>query len=168
MKCTKVIFKFISISVALALTFYIFTGGLSGYGYVLLLVAVEKNDTNNAKLLLTLKVPTTPNDGVNNWYHLATYNDSPIQTAAQNQNYKLVSALIEAKSKIDYRCCAGPTALHHAIKNKDIRMVRLLLKNGADIDIYYSTEGYKSIGLAKRVSSKEIISLLELHKGSID
>jgi ankyrin repeat protein len=155
--------KILSAVIALVVSVFIFTGGVTGYGYVLLVEATEQNNTSQAKRLLFLNVPVNSNVGVKNWYTQSQYSESPLQTAARMKNWELVTAIVRRKPFMDYRCCASPTALQHAIKNKDFKMVNLLLENGADPTVNYGIEGYNSLVLAERASTKEIVTLIKSH-----
>ena len=53
--------------------------------------------------------------------------------AVQNQNKKLIMALLESGSDINAKNYEGYTVLHYALKNKDKELSKYLLKSGIDL-----------------------------------
>ncbi|WOG29821.1 ankyrin repeat domain-containing protein [Endozoicomonas sp. 8E] len=70
--------------------------------------------------------------------------------------------LIEINAKDDQ----GNTSLHYAIQNNDIEMIKILLKNGAGINIQNSL-GYTPLHFAVLLENKKVVGCLMEHKGEI-
>jgi len=98
-------------------------------------------------------------------YHLnegyfAALIDAPIVFAARNGNYRLVKALLKYGADPNLCCCSCITSLHEAILGRHIKIVQLLLENGADVNKYYDTE-MNSLELAKKVGDDKIIKIIQ-------
>ena len=59
--------------------------------------------------------------------------ETPLMLAVQNQNKKLIMALLESGSDINAKNYEGYTVLHYALKNKDKELSKYLLKSGIDL-----------------------------------
>lgn len=99
--------------------------------FTLLSHAVMDNNIEMAKLLLKYKadVNTVVNDG-----------DTALILAADNNNMEMVKLLLSYGADIDYQGFRGRTALFCALeynRKENIEMVKLLIKNKADINIAY-------------------------------
>ena len=100
--------------------------------FTLLSLAVMDNNIEMAELLLKYKadVNTVINDG-----------DTALILAADNNNMEMVKLLLSYGADIDYQGFRGITALFSALeydRKENIEMVKLLIKNKADVNIAYN------------------------------
>ena len=100
-------------------------------GFTLLSLAVIRNNIEMAELLLKYKadVNTVVSDG-----------DTALILAVDNNNMEMVKLLLSYGADIDYQGFRGRTALFCALeynRKENIEMVKLLIKNKADVNIAY-------------------------------
>lgn len=160
----RIIFAAVFLLVA-PLVYFVLTGGVSSYGYKLLKDAVINDSTDQALALIWLGVPTFPNKSVESWDYIELMRNAPIQIVASTGNREIAEALLRAGTEVDWSCCASATALQEAILNQDLKMVKLLVSYGADINRYYGVEDYDSVALAEMQSSNDIVQYLKSEKG---
>lgn len=90
--------------------------------------------------------------------------DSYIMVAARNQNYKIISLLLEYGLDIDAQekptgsARIYKTALMEAVENKNTELIKFLLENGADPQ-YKSSDGVSAMDIAATSSDIDIIKL---------
>ncbi len=99
-------------------------------------------------------------DEANGWnaLHYAVFND----------NFKLAKKLIEKNHlNIDSKSKAGISPLHIAVKNRDLKMVKFLLKEGADIDIQ-DNNGLTPLHYAIGQRRFKIVKYLVLHDADVN
>ena len=99
--------------------------------FTLLSIAVMDNNIEMAELLLKYKadVNTAVSDG-----------DTALILAVDNNNMEMVKLLLSYGADIDYKGFRGRTALFCALeynRKENIEMVKLLIKNKADVNIAY-------------------------------
>lgn len=93
----------------------------------------------------------------------------PLHAAAAGRHTSCVGLLLDQSADINANSWMG-TALHCAIENDDMKMVRLLLERGANPNIVSHTTGKRFAGspplvLATRKGQKDIVELLLAHGG---
>ena len=79
---------------------------------------------------------------------------------------ELVRILLEYGANPNWCCCSCVTALHQAIINEHVDVVRLLLANGADVSIDYDGK-ISTVQLAKQVGNKIIVEIVERDTGAV-
>ena len=84
--------------------------------------------------------------------------------AAYGDNLKIAQALIDAKADPNATDMFGNNALREAIVTKRVKMIELLLRNGADPQLR-NKEGDTMLDLAKKYGTPEIVSLMEKSVG---
>ena len=99
--------------------------------FTLLSIAVMDNNIEMAELLLKYKadINTVVSDG-----------DTALILAADNNNMEMVKLLLSYGADIDYQGFRGRTALFCSLeynRKENIEMVKLLIKNKADVNIAY-------------------------------
>jgi ankyrin repeat protein len=94
---------------------------------------------------------------------------TPIEEALSSQDTEIADYLIKM-IKINAKDSSGDIPIHHAIRANNLEMVKLLIENGADINIKDDVN-YTPLHVARlikgEVEDQEIIKLLE-EKGAID
>jgi uncharacterized protein len=99
------------------------SGADAKHSYAALRRAAQSGQVEAAKLLLDKGVsPNQPGD-----------NESPLMTAATQENPALLKLLVERGANVNYKNEYGTTALTLAVKNKKPASVKLLLEKGADV-----------------------------------
>ena len=133
--------------------------------FTLLSHAVMDNNIEMAKLLLKYKadVNTVVNDG-----------DTALILAADNNNMEMVKLLLSYGADIDYQGFRGRTALFCALeynRKENIEMVKLLIKNKADVNIAYDGD-YENeetpLMYAIMKGYKETVKILIANKADIN
>jgi len=76
---------------------------------------------------------------------------------------EVVALLLEKGAKINYRSTRGDTALQQALIHQNLKLVNLLLKNGANVNDPSIEEG---LGSAKRQNKTLIIERIEKERVS--
>ena len=80
--------------------------------------------------------------------------------AAYEGNLKIAQALIDAKADVNATDMFGNNALREAIGMKRVKMIELLLKNGADPQLR-NKDSDTMLDLAKKYGTPEIVTLME-------
>ena len=62
------------------------------------------------------------------------FSDTPLQYAAQSDNFRMASILIAGGAQVNSKGARGRTALHAAAVNGRLDMLRLLIEKGADLN----------------------------------
>ncbi|WP_028331068.1 ankyrin repeat domain-containing protein [Brachyspira alvinipulli] len=133
--------------------------------FTLLSHAVMDNNIEMAKLLLKYKadVNTVVNDG-----------DTALILAVDNNNMEMVKLLLSHAADIDYQGFRGRTALFCALeynRKENIEMVKLLIKNKADVNIAYDGD-YENeetpLMYAVMKGYKETVKILIANKADIN
>ena len=99
--------------------------------FTLLSIAVMDNNIEMAKLLLKYKADVNT---------VVSYGDTALILAADNNNMEMVKLLLSYGADIDYQGFRGRTALFCSLeynRKENIEMVKLLIKNKADVNIAY-------------------------------
>ena len=107
-----------------------------------LTIAIYKNRVPIAKLLL--KQPSIDINQANGWM------DTPLIVASRNsrgENVSLVQILLSKDADVNARNNTGATSLYMASAYGNIEVARLLLDNGADIDLF-TTDNRTPIAIA--------------------
>lgn len=133
--------------------------------FTLLSHAVMDNNIETAELLLKYKadVNTVVNDG-----------DTALILAVDNNNMEMVKLLLSYGADIDYQGFRGRTALFCALeynRKENIEMVKLLIKNKADVNIAYDGDyGNEETPLmyAAMKGYKETVKILIENKADIN
>ena len=133
--------------------------------FTLLSHAVMDNNVEMAELLLKYKadVNTVVNDG-----------DTALILAVDNNNMEMVKLLLSHGAYIDYQGFRGRTALFCALeynRKENIEMVKLLIKNKADVNIAYDGD-YENeetpLMYAVMKGYKETVKILIANKADIN
>ena len=133
--------------------------------FTLLSYAVMDDNIEMAELLLKYKadVNTVVNDG-----------DTALILAVDNNNMEMVKLLLSYGADIDYQGFRGRTALFCALeynRKENIEMVKLLIKNKADVNIAYDGD-YKNektpLMYAIMKGYKETVKILIANKADIN
>ncbi|EKV56441.1 ankyrin repeat-containing protein [Brachyspira hampsonii 30446] len=133
--------------------------------FTLLSHAVMDNNIEMAKLLLKYKadVNTVVNDG-----------DTALILAVDNNNMEMVKLLLSYGADIDYQGFRGRTALFCALeynRKENIEMVKLLIKNKADVNISYDGDNENEetpLMYAAMKGYKETVKILIANKADIN
>lgn len=126
-------------------------------GDTALIIAISRGDESWTGFLL--------NNGANPNLPERSHGDTPIIAAARAGFDKAAEWLLEMGAKVDSTNRMGETALIVAVQQRDIRLVKLLLRNGADADKPDSAAGYSARDYAKRDSrSRDILLAIEAPK----
>ena len=133
--------------------------------FTLLSIAVMDNNIEMAELLLKHKadVNTVVSDG-----------DTALILAADNNNMEMVKLLLSYGADIDYQGFRGRTALFCSLeynRKENIEMVKLLIKNKADVNIAYDGD-YENeetpLMYAIMKGYKETVKILIANKADIN
>ncbi|WP_020003334.1 ankyrin repeat domain-containing protein [Brachyspira innocens] len=133
--------------------------------FTLLSIAVMDNNIEMAELLLKYKadVNTVVSDG-----------DTALILAVDNNNMEMVKLLLSYGADIDYQGFRGRTALFCALeynRKENIEMVKLLIKNKADVNIAYDGD-YENeetpLMYAIMKGYKETVKILIANKADIN
>ena len=133
--------------------------------FTLLSIAVMDNNIEMAELLLKHKadVNTVVGDG-----------DTALILAVDNNNMEMVKLLLSYGADIDYQGFRGRTALFCALeynRKENIEMVKLLIKNKADVNIAYDGD-YENeetpLMYAIMKGYKETVKILIANKADIN
>ncbi|WP_304333159.1 ankyrin repeat domain-containing protein [Brachyspira innocens] len=133
--------------------------------FTLLSIAVMDNNIEMAELLLKYKadVNTVVSDG-----------DTALILAVDNNNMEMVKLLLSYGADIDYQGFRGRTALFCALeynRKENIEMVKLLIKNKADVNIAYDGD-YENeetpLMYAAMKGYKETVKILIENKADIN
>ena len=133
--------------------------------FTLLSIAVMDNNIKMAELLLKYKadVNTVVSDG-----------DTALILAADNNNMEMVKLLLSYGADIDYQGFRGRTALFCSLeynRKENIEMVKLLIKNKADVNIAYDGD-YENeetpLMYAIMKGYKETVKILIANKADIN
>ncbi|HJH56446.1 MAG TPA: ankyrin repeat domain-containing protein [Brachyspira hyodysenteriae] len=134
-------------------------------GFTLLSLAVIRNNIEMAELLLKY------NADVNAEVDLT---DSLLIGAVDNNNMEMVKLLLSYGADIDYQGFRGRTALFSALEHdrkENIEMVKLLIKNKADVNIAYDGD-YENeetpLMYAAMKGYKETVKILIENKANIN
>ncbi|PTY40331.1 ankyrin repeat domain-containing protein [Brachyspira hampsonii] len=133
--------------------------------FTLLSHAVMDNNIEMAELLLKYKadVNTVVNDG-----------DTALILAVDNNNMEMVKLLLSYGADIDYQGFRGRTALFCALeynRKENIEMVKLLIKNKADVNIAYDGDNENEetpLMYAAMKGYKETVKILIANKADIN
>ncbi|OEJ14027.1 hypothetical protein BFL38_04630 [Brachyspira hampsonii] len=133
--------------------------------FTLLSHAVMDNNIEMTELLLKYKadVNTVVNDG-----------DTALILAADNNNMEMVRLLLSYGADIDYQGFRGRTALFCALeynRKENIEMVKLLIKNKADVNIAYDGDNENEetpLMYAAMKGYKETVKILIANKADIN
>ncbi|MFW5440514.1 MAG: ankyrin repeat domain-containing protein [Methylophilaceae bacterium] len=132
------------------------------FGYRLLQNAVKNDNIKQVEYLMKIGIPAYPTTRVKDFSFEATLEHSPLFSASQNGNLKIVGLLIRSGAKIDACCCSCVTPLHIAIIKKNKGVVQLLLEAGASTNLRFDMS-YTALELAKKKSTLEIVDLIKLY-----
>lgn len=137
-------------------------------GQTALMHAVEQSwDKNSSQLEMVnflLKSGAEPNNFVASG---GGYCGTTVMIAVYRNSPELIKALIAGKANVNLACENGETALIHAVRNKSVEIVKLLIEAGAEVK---GKQGQTALAEAKRQFypnqidaqySREIIRLLE-------
>ncbi|MEI0493747.1 ankyrin repeat domain-containing protein [Brachyspira intermedia] len=133
--------------------------------FTLLSIAVMDNNIEMAELLLKYKadVNTVVSDG-----------DTALILAVDNNNMEMVKLLLSYGADIDYKGFRGRTALFCSLeynRKENIEMVKLLIKNKADVNIAYDGD-YENeetpLMYAIMKGYKETVKILIANKADIN
>ncbi len=83
----------------------------------------------------------------------------PLESAIMNSDYTLVKQLLAEEMNVNRPLADGKTLLHYAAMKKDADITRLLIDNGAKIDMI-DNAGYTPLLTAIKYGSEEIALLL--------
>ena len=134
-------------------------------GFTLLSLAVMDNNIEMAELLLKYKAD------VNETVYLT---DSVLILAIDNNNMEMVKLLLSHGADIDYQGFRGRTALFSALEHnrkENIEMVKLLIKNKADVNIAYDGDDENEetpLMYAAMKGYKETVKILIENKANIN
>ena len=134
-------------------------------GFTLLSLAVMDNNIEMAELLLKYKAD------VNETVYLT---DSVLILAIDNNNMEMVKLLLSYGADIDYQGFRGRTALFSALEHnrkENIEMVKLLIKNKADVNIAYDGDDENEetpLMYAAMKGYKETVKILIENKADIN
>ncbi len=130
-----------------------------GKGDTPLIIAIGSGDPNWTGFLL--------NNGADPNLSERTHGDTPIIAAARVGFDQAAEWLLGKGAKVDSSNRMGETALIIAVQQRDTRLVRLLLRNGADPDKPDSAAGYSARDYAKRdTRSRDILQAINAVKPS--
>ena len=126
-------------------------------GDTALIIAIDRGDDNWTGFLLSNGAdPNLPE---------RAHGDPPIVAAARVGFDQAAEWLIEMGAKVDSANRMGETALIVAVQRRDLRLVRLLLRHGADPDQSDSAAGYSARDYAKRdTRSRDILQAIAAAK----
>ena len=134
-------------------------------GFTLLSLAVIRNNIEMAELLLKYKADVNAE---------VDLTDSVLIGAVDNNNMEMVKLLLSYGADIDYQGFRGRTALFCALeynRKENIEMVKLLIKNKADVNIAYDGDyGNEETPLmyAAMKGYKETVKILIENKADIN
>lgn len=97
-----------------------------------------------------------------------TENVSTLCKAVQLEEYDKVKALIEKGVEINTNKCDGYTPLILAITNNDIRMIKLLVSQGADVNMLEIKEGGIPLTWAVSKGNLDIVKYLVISKAEVN
>lgn len=92
---------------------------------------------------------------------------SPLLLAIQRNKLALIDELFAIKANANFNLAnqEGTTVLMEAVLNDNVDIAKLLIKNGADLNIK-NGRGNTALGIAKREGSKQMLTLLEVSGAS--
>jgi ankyrin repeat protein len=132
-----------------------------------LILATQQKNNSLTYLLLALGAPASPYPEMIGYdYYNSEAFEPPLKFAVENGEFSVAKALLKNGANVNWCCCACETALHVAIKKKNIEMVGMLLEAGADTHQIYNLE-MDALELASRHSTKEIEELIRVHNKPI-
>ncbi|MEQ1505126.1 MAG: ankyrin repeat domain-containing protein [Myxococcota bacterium] len=129
-------------------------GAMSADGWAPLHLAASTGDVRMAELLIAAGAPVDQRSG-----GACCAGAAPIHCAVASGNAEIVDLLLRTGARRDPRDEAGYTPLLLAAERGDLRIVRALLKAGAD---RRATVGeWSALGLARRARHHQVFALLK-------
>jgi ankyrin repeat protein len=122
----------------------------------LIMYAVKYNKPDIVKLLIEKKC---------NYDVVDYFNRSILYEAIISDYYDIIKVLLDYSLEnigfniVDIKDNNGQIALHYAIKNNKLEIVRLLIKHGSNVNAY-NNDGYNSLHLAIRKKNLDIVKLI--------
>ena len=99
-------------------------------------------------------------DSVNGW--------KPLHEAVYRNDFKLLKKIVEKdKCDVDSQSKAGISALHIAVKTRNLKMVNYLLDHGVDVDIQ-DKNGYTPLHYAISARRLKIVRALIMHDADVN
>lgn len=83
-----------------------------------------------------------------------------LHLASRDGNYEIADLLIRHGAIVDVRDCYGNTALGRAVFKGDTNLIRLLVDNGADINMP-NREGISPMKLAETIGNETLLKALK-------